>query len=48
MTEQDLAINLQVVVDDAAETPVWDATKGALGVLSTDNSKTWLQLQGVI
>lgn len=48
MTEKDLAINLQVIVDDAAETPIQDAAKGALGVLSTENRKTWSQLRDVL
>ena len=48
MTEKDLALNLQVIVDDAAETPIQDAAKGALGVLSTENRKTWSQLRDVL
>jgi carnitine O-acetyltransferase len=48
MTEKDLAVNLQVIVDDAAETPIQDAAKGALGVLSTENRKTWSQLRDVL
>ncbi|KIV99044.1 hypothetical protein, variant 1 [Verruconis gallopava] len=48
MTEKDLAVNLQVIVDDASETPIQDAAKGALGVLSTENRKTWSQLRDVL
>lgn len=48
MTEKDLAVNLQVIVDDAANTPIQDAAKSALGVLSTENRKTWSQLRDVL
>lgn len=48
MTEKDVSLNLQVIVDDAAETPIQDAAKGALGVLSTENRKTWSGLRDVI
>ncbi|KAK3315053.1 Choline/Carnitine o-acyltransferase-domain-containing protein [Apodospora peruviana] len=48
MTEKDIAINLQTVVDDAAQTPIHEAAKGALGVLSTENRKTWSGLRDVL
>lgn len=48
MTEKDMALNLQVVVDDAEETPVQEAAKGALGVLSTENRKIWAGLRDVL
>lgn len=48
MTEKDVALNLQVVVDDAEETPVQEAAKGALGVLSTENRKIWAGLRDVL
>lgn len=48
MTEKDLAINLQVIVGDAEETPIQDAAKGALGVLSTENRKTWSGLRDLL
>ncbi|KAI9870708.1 MAG: hypothetical protein M1830_003900, partial [Pleopsidium flavum] len=48
MTEKDLAINLQVIVDDAEETPIHEAAKGALGVLSTENRKVWAGLRDVL
>lgn len=48
MTEKDLALNLQVVVDDATETPIQEAAKGALGVLSTENRKIWAGLRDVL
>ena len=48
MSEKDMAINLQVVVDDADETPIHEAAKGALGVLSTENRKIWSGLRDVL
>jgi len=48
MTEKDLAVNLQVVVDDAEQTPIQEAAKGALGVLSTENRKVWAGLRDVL
>ncbi len=48
MTEKDLALNLQVIVDDAEQTPIQDAGKGALGVLSTENRKIWSGLRDVL
>lgn len=48
MTEKDLAVNLQVIVDDAEETPIHEAAKGAIGVLSTENRKVWSGLRDVL
>lgn len=48
MTEKDMALNLQVIVDDAEQTPIQDAAKGALGVLSTENRKIWAGLRDVL
>lgn len=48
MTEKDIAINLQTIVDDAAQTPIQEAAKGALGVLSTENRKVWSGLREVL
>ncbi|TVY51937.1 putative mitochondrial carnitine O-acetyltransferase [Lachnellula cervina] len=45
MTEKDMSINLQTIVDDAQQTPIQDAAKGALGVLSTENRKIWSGLR---
>lgn len=45
MTEKDIAINLQTIVDDAQHTPIQEAAKGALGVLSTENRKVWSGLR---
>ena len=48
MTEQDLALNLRAIVHDAAETPLAEAAKGAIGVLSTENRKVWAGLRDVL
>src|SRR5271155_652792 len=48
MTEKDVAINLQSIVDDAVQTPIQEAAKGAIGVLSTENRKTWSGLRDVL
>ncbi|KAF2462395.1 Choline/Carnitine o-acyltransferase-domain-containing protein [Lineolata rhizophorae] len=48
MTEKDLSLNLQVITDDASQTPIQDAAKGALGVLSTENRKVWSGLRDVL
>lgn len=48
MTEKDIAINLQTIIDDAAHTPITEAAKGALGVLSTENRKVWSGLRDIL
>jgi len=48
VTEKDIAINLQTIVDDARETPIQEAAKGALGGLSTENRKVWSGLRDVL
>ncbi|KAF2478891.1 carnitine acetyl transferas-like protein [Neohortaea acidophila] len=48
MTEKDLAVNLRVCVEDAENTPIYEAAKGAVGVLSTENRKVWSGLRDVI
>ncbi|KAF9885086.1 hypothetical protein FE257_000726 [Aspergillus nanangensis] len=48
MSEKDIAVNLQVIVNDAEQTPIHDAAKGALGVLSTENRKVWSGLRDIL
>ncbi|KAH8674584.1 carnitine acetyl transferase-like protein [Tricladium varicosporioides] len=48
MTEKDVSLNLQTIVDDATQTPIQEAAKGALGVLSTENRKIWSGLRDVM
>ena len=48
MSEKDIAVNLQVIIDDAEQTPIQEAARGALGVLSTENRKIWSGLRDVL
>lgn len=48
MSEKDITINLQVIVDDAQQTPMEEAAKGALGILSTENRKVWSGLRDLL
>ncbi|KFY25862.1 hypothetical protein V493_04407 [Pseudogymnoascus sp. VKM F-4281 (FW-2241)] len=48
MSEKDIAINLQTIVDDAQQTPIQEAAKSAIGVLSTENRKVWAGLRDVL
>jgi len=48
MTENDVSQNLETIFNDATETSIFDAAKGALGVLSTENRKTWSDLRNVL
>lgn len=48
MTEKDISLNLHVIIEDAAQTPVQEAAKGALGVLSTENRKVWSGLRDIM
>ncbi|TGJ79484.1 hypothetical protein E0Z10_g9284 [Xylaria hypoxylon] len=48
MSEKDVAINLQTIIDDAVQTPIQEAAKGALGILSTENRKIWSGLREVL
>lgn len=48
MSEKDIALNLQVIVNDAGQTSIHEAAKGALGVLSTENRKVWSGLREIM
>ncbi|KAF4123609.1 hypothetical protein GMORB2_6310 [Geosmithia morbida] len=48
MTERDIALNLQTIVDDAQQIPIQEAAKGAVGVLSTENRKVWSGLRDLL
>lgn len=48
MTEKDVAQNLESICNDAEQTPIHEAAKGAVGVLSTENRKIWSGLRDVI
>jgi carnitine O-acetyltransferase len=48
MTERDIAMNLQAIIEDAEQTPIQEAAKGAIGVLSTENRKIWAHRRDVL
>lgn len=48
MTEKDVSLNLEVIRDDASQTAIMDAAKGALGVLTTENRKIWSGLRDLL
>lgn len=48
MTERDISINLQTIIDDAQQIPIQEAAKGSIGVLSTENRKVWSGLRDVL
>ena len=48
MTEREILRNLQAIVTDADKTPVTDVARSAIGVLSTENRKTWSQLRATL
>lgn len=48
MTEKDIAVNLQTIMTDAEQSPLQEAAKGALGVLSTENRKVWSGLREIM
>lgn len=48
MSEKDVALNLQAIIGDAEQTPIQEAAKSALGVLSTENRKIWSGLRDVL
>ncbi|KAK2837000.1 hypothetical protein FQN49_006504, partial [Arthroderma sp. PD_2] len=48
MSEKDISINLRVIIDDAEQTPIQEAAKGAVGVLSTESRKVWSGLRDIL
>ena len=48
MTEKDIAVNLQAIVEDAQQTSIQEAARGALGVLTTENRKVWAGMRDVL
>lgn len=48
MTEKDISLNLQMIVDDASQVPIQEAAKGAVGVLSTESRKVWSSMRDVL
>lgn len=45
MTENDMSLNFQTIVDDATQTPINEAAKGAFGVLTTENRRIWASIR---
>lgn len=41
LTEREILRNLQAIVTDASDTPLSDVARNSLGVLTTENRKTW-------
>lgn len=41
ITEKDLMANFEAIIEDASSTPVREAAKTAVGVLSTENRRIW-------
>lgn len=48
MSEKDIGLNLSVITQDAEQTPIQDAAKGALGILSTENRKVWSGMRDIL
>ncbi|KAF8475645.1 carnitine acetyl transferase [Kalaharituber pfeilii] len=48
MTEKDVALNLQAIVEDAQNTSILEAAKSAIGVLTTENRRVWASLREVL
>ncbi|ANB15672.1 carnitine O-acetyltransferase YAT1 [Sugiyamaella lignohabitans] len=45
MSEQDIALNFQTIIDDAENTPIAEAAKSAVGVLTTENRRIWANIR---
>ncbi|KAK9476288.1 hypothetical protein V1514DRAFT_348997 [Lipomyces japonicus] len=48
MTEKDLAQNFETIINDAQNTPVTEAAKGAVGVLTAENRRIWASLRDLL
>jgi carnitine O-acetyltransferase len=48
MTEKDLGVNFEAIIEDASEVSIQEAAKGALGILSTENRKVWSGLRDIL
>lgn len=48
MTERDIAQNFQAIIDDAQTTPIQEAAKSAMGVLTTENRRIWANARDVL
>ncbi|CAG8593642.1 2288_t:CDS:2 [Paraglomus occultum] len=48
ITEKELVANLKTIKQDAQQTPVVEAAKHAVGILSTENRKVWAGLRDIL
>lgn len=48
ISEKDISLNLSAIIEDAEQTPIQEAAKGAIGVLSTENRKVWSGLRDIL
>lgn len=48
LTEKGVARNLKAIVEDAENTPILEAAKSAVGVLTTENRRVWATLREVL
>jgi carnitine O-acetyltransferase len=48
MTERDLAQNFQAITEDAQTTPIQEAAKSAIGVLTTENRRVWANVREIL
>ncbi|KAL5612102.1 hypothetical protein BROUX41_000350 [Berkeleyomyces rouxiae] len=48
MTEKDLSVNLQTIIDDATQLPILETAKGALGLLTAQDRKQWARCRQVL
>ncbi|KAG8741894.1 hypothetical protein FRC10_002307 [Ceratobasidium sp. 414] len=48
LTEREILRNLKAIVSDADQTPINEAAKSSLGLLTTENRKIWSQLRETI
>ncbi|KKA30110.1 hypothetical protein TD95_003067 [Thielaviopsis punctulata] len=48
MTEKDLSVNLQSIIDDAVQLPILETGKGAIGLLTAQDRKQWARCRQVL
>lgn len=45
MSEEDIALNFKSIIEDAMNTPITEAVRGAVGVLTTENRRVWANIR---
>lgn len=45
MSEEDIALNFKSIIEDAENTAITEAVKGAVGVLTTENRRVWANIR---